>query len=96
MPNNTNDVYIFGNQESLGNWQPNKVKMNQISAYEMEISLNLTYPSEFKFTHENRESEAIITKLSREPNFILNEKPQQSLFYSILRLDRPNQLVFYF
>jgi len=60
VPNNTDEVFIVGNQKSLGDWLPDKIKLNKISEYEREISLNLTFPAEFKFTRGNWGSEAII------------------------------------
>ena len=83
VPNKTDDVYIVGNQENLGNWQPDKVKLNKISDYEREISLNLTFPAEFKFTRGKWDSEAVINQLSGQPNFILNNKPLQDEYYKI-------------
>ena len=83
VPNKTDDVYIVGNQENLGNWQPDKVKLNKISEYEREISLNLTFPAEFKFTRGNWDSEAVINQLSGQPNFILKNKPIQDEYYKI-------------
>ena len=50
VPNKTDEVYITGNQEALGNWTPDLVKMDKVSDYERTITLNLTYPAEFKFT----------------------------------------------
>jgi len=73
VPNSTDEVFIVGNQESLGDWQPNKVKLNKISEYEREISLTLNFPAEFKFTRGSWNSEAIITKLSGQANLVLNE-----------------------
>ena len=83
VPNKTDDVYIVGNQENLGNWQPDKVKLNKISEYEREISLSLTFPAEFKFTRGNWDSEAVINQLSGQPNFILKNKPIQDEYYKI-------------
>ena len=83
VPNKTDDVYIVGNQENLGNWQPDKVKLNKISDYEREISLNLTFPAEFKFTRGKWDSEAVINQLSGQPNFILKNKPIQDEYYKI-------------
>ncbi|MCF8714290.1 hypothetical protein JM658_05555 [Joostella atrarenae] len=83
VPNKTDEVFIVGNQESLGNWQPEKVKMNKTSDYEREISLNLTFPAEFKFTRGNWNSEAIIKKLYGQPNFILSERPNKAKSYKI-------------
>lgn len=83
VPNKTDRVFIVGNQESLGTWQPEKIEMNKISDFEREISLKLTFPAEFKFTRGNWQSEAIITKLTGQPNFVLNEKPLEQQYYSI-------------
>lgn len=83
VPNKSDEVYIVGNQENLGNWKPDKIKLNKTSEYEREISLNLFFPAEFKFTRGNWESEAIISKLSEQPNFILNEKPNETKYYKI-------------
>ena len=83
VPNKTDEVYIVGNQESLGNWEPNKIKLKKISEYEREISLDLSFPAEYKFTRGNWESEAIIDNLSGQPNFILNEKPKELQYYKI-------------
>jgi predicted alpha/beta superfamily hydrolase len=83
VPNKTDEVYIVGNQENLGNWQPDKVKLNKISKYEREISLNLTFPAEFKFTRGNWDSEAIVNQLSGQPNFVLKNKPLQDEYYKI-------------
>jgi predicted alpha/beta superfamily hydrolase len=83
VPNKTDEVYIVGNQDDLGNWTPDKVKLNKISEYEREISLNLTFPAEFKFTRGNWKSEAIINNISVQPNFILNTKPINVEYYKI-------------
>jgi predicted alpha/beta superfamily hydrolase len=83
VPNKTDEVYIVGNQDDLGNWQPDKVKLSKISEYEREISLNLTFPAEFKLTRGNWNSEAVINKISGQPNFILNTKPINVEYYKI-------------
>ena len=83
VPNKTDEVFIVGNQESLGNWKPDKVKMNKISDYERVISLNLTFPAEFKFTRGNWESEAIINKLFGQPNFTLSNRTNETKYYRI-------------
>ncbi len=83
VPNKSDEVYIVGNQKSLGDWQPDKVKMKRTSDNERFIELALTYPAEFKFTRGNWDSEAIITKLYGQPNFTLNEQPKEKLEYNI-------------
>jgi predicted alpha/beta superfamily hydrolase len=82
VPNKTDEVFIVGNQESLGNWQPNKVKMNEISEYEREISLPLTFPIEFKFTRGSWESEAKILNQQLGTNIMLSEA-ESELNYQI-------------
>lgn len=57
VPNKSNDVFIVGNGESLGNWKPDKVKLNRINDYEREISLTINFPAEFKFTRGSWETE---------------------------------------
>lgn len=44
------DVYITGNQEALGQWQPSAVKMAAISDTLRAIDLRLRLPACFKFT----------------------------------------------
>jgi mevalonate pyrophosphate decarboxylase len=56
--NKDDTIYITGNQENLGNWNPEKVKMEKISDFEREIKLKLKSPAQFKFTRGNWESEA--------------------------------------
>ena len=57
VPNKMDDVFIVGNGESLGNWKPDKVKLNRINDYEREISLNINFPADFKFTRGSWETE---------------------------------------
>lgn len=78
VPNKMDEVYIVGNQESLGNWEPNKIKMNKISQFEREISLNLSFPAEFKFTRGNWESEANVVDYENGTNIILTKKNNEN------------------
>jgi predicted alpha/beta superfamily hydrolase len=73
VPNKTDEVYIVGNQECLGNWEPNKIKLNKTSQYEREISLDLSFPAEFKFTRGNWESEANVVDYENGSNIILTK-----------------------
>ena len=52
------EVYITGNQKNLGDWNPDKIKMDITSDLEREISLKLKSPAQLKFTKGNWESEA--------------------------------------
>ena len=57
VPNKTDEVFIVGNQESLGNWKPDKVKLSRINDFEREITLNINFPADFKFTRGSWETE---------------------------------------
>ncbi len=52
------EAFITGNQESLGNWNVSKVKLNKISPLERELKLKVQFPLEFKITRGDWESEA--------------------------------------
>lgn len=83
VPNKTDEVYIVGNQANLGDWNPNKIKMTKTSDFEREISIEVTLPAEYKFTRGTWESEAIITDLYNQPNFVLIEKNNSDITYLI-------------
>lgn len=80
VPNETDEVYIVGNQECLGNWNPSKVRLQQISDFERQIEVPLTFPAEFKFTKGSWEKEGIIKSLSDNPNQVIHNKNSNNLF----------------
>lgn len=80
VPNKTDDVYITGNQEALGNWNPNQVKMEKISDYERSISVALNYPAEFKFTKGDWSTEGITKNLTDNPNLVLSTPNAKNIF----------------
>ena len=57
VQNKSDTIYITGNQKSLGDWNPDKIKMNKVSEFEREIVLKLQSPAQFKFTKGNWESQ---------------------------------------
>lgn len=59
VPNEDDVIFITGNQEALGDWSPNEIKMEKISSTERQIRLKLKSPVQFKFTRGNWETEAI-------------------------------------
>lgn len=61
VPNKEDTIYITGNQDNLGNWKPEKIKMEKISDFERQITLKLKSPAQFKFTRGNWDSEAEVT-----------------------------------
>jgi predicted alpha/beta superfamily hydrolase len=83
VPKKTDEVFIVGNQKNLGDWQPDKIKMKKTSDFEREISLNLTFPAEFKFTRGNWDSEAIVEDYQYGSNIILKNN-SFDLKYKIL------------
>ena len=80
VPTKTDEVYITGNQEALGNWNPKKIKMEKISDYERSITVELTYPAEFKFTQGDWNSEGIIKTLRNNPNQKLASSASKNIF----------------
>jgi predicted alpha/beta superfamily hydrolase len=72
VQNKTDTIYITGNQKSLGEWNPEKIKMNKISEFEREIVLKLKSPAQFKFTKGSWESELQVNgtynKVTIKPN----------------------------
>ena len=73
VPYTTDEVFIVGNQESLGNWQPHVIKLEKTGAYQREITLNLTFPAEFKFTRGTWDSEGYVVGITKEANIQLNQ-----------------------
>ncbi|MCR1027037.1 alpha/beta fold hydrolase [Cellulophaga baltica] len=74
VPNDTDDLFITGNQESLAKWNPKGVLLQKVSENIREIKLKLTNPTELKFTLGNWEKEAIIKGLSAIDGRIPNIK----------------------
>lgn len=56
--NKKETIYITGNQDNLGNWNPGKIKMEKTSDLEREIKLKLKSPAQIKFTRGNWDTEA--------------------------------------
>lgn len=79
-PNKTDEVFIVGNQPSLGDWNPSKVRMNKTSDFERELTVSVTFPAEFKFTRGNWESQGVFKSLANNPNIIIKDKNSQKTF----------------
>lgn len=80
VPNKTDAVFITGNQESLGNWQVDHVKMKKVSDYERAIEVELNFPAEFKFTRGNWESEGLTSNSLNSPNLRIEDKTSETNF----------------
>ncbi len=81
----TENVYIVGNQEFLGYWDPSKVKMTKINKGEYSISFKLEkYSSiEFKFTLGSWDREALDENSEVPENFELIAEKDTVLVYNI-------------
>lgn len=78
-PNKEDEVYIAGNQKSLGNWQPKAIKMNKLSSFKRTIQfIPDSLPIEFKFTRGSWNSEALIKFNSS--NLIINKNIKDTAF----------------
>ena len=67
VPNENDQIFITGNQESLGNWMPDKIKMNKTSPLEREITLKVQDPVQVKFTKGSWDSEAWMSFSDNSP-----------------------------
>ncbi|OYQ43517.1 alpha/beta hydrolase-fold protein [Flavobacterium aurantiibacter] len=58
------ELYITGNQNAVGNWNPAAIKMNRLSDKERSIKLKVQAPFIFKITQGSWESEATLDGIS--------------------------------
>ncbi len=84
VPNNEDDVYVTGNQISLGNWNPASIKMKRISGYEREVSVKIHSPSELKFTRGTWETEGEVKNNGGFNNVIINPEKQSTFEFEIV------------
>lgn len=80
--NKKDTIYITGNQDNLGNWNPRKIKMKLVSDVEREIKLKLKSPAQFKFTRGNWESEAEVNGTYR--NITIKPEKQSNCEFKIV------------
>lgn len=76
------EIYIVGNQEALGNWNPRKVKMNKIDDNTCAIDLELHLPAYFKFTRGSWDSQAIL-KNADPGNLMISHPDKASKSYML-------------
>jgi len=88
VPDNTNELYITGNQDALANWNPKELLMQKVSENLREIKLKVIYPAEFKFTTGNWEKEAIVKGIDETesglPNIII-DADKSNLFEYVIK-----------
>lgn len=82
VPNENDELFITGNQEALGNWIPEVLKMNKISAFQREIKLSLKDIAEFKFTRGSWDTDAWVKSANGFNNFNSVIRPKEGQTYS--------------
>ena len=82
VPNEDDELYITGNQESLANWNPGKLKMDRISPFEREITIKAQDPVMAKFTRGSWESEAWLAIEDWQTNFLYTIRPETGKTYT--------------
>jgi hypothetical protein len=71
VPENSGDVYITGNQSSIGNWNPNVIKLNKTGETTRQITFK-TYPDlKFKLTKETGKQKENRRNRRRERRFFV-------------------------
>lgn len=85
LPNDTTSVYITGNNDQLGNWNPSKIKLNKIN--DSTLSRSFTFVNgqdiEFKFTLGSWNSEALKYDQSPFANNLLTVKNDTIINFNI-------------
>ena len=84
--NLTDDIYITGNQNALGNWEAKGVKMTLNSDSVAFIDLRLHLPAQFKFTRGSWEREAIISNADTG-NHIIHDAEHATRIYRLWERD---------
>lgn len=83
VPENSGDVYITGNQSPIGNWSPDKIKLNKTSETTREITF-FTYPDlRFKFTKGNWDNQAKLIGIEEGQDVHLPIKENITLNYTV-------------
>ena len=78
------EIYISGNKDELGNWQPNVVQLERKDNFwEMTFQFDLNTSLEFKFTKGSWESQALNNDGEIPSNNIINVNQDTTLTYTI-------------
>lgn len=84
VPSKNDEVYVTGNQASLGDWNPALVKMKRKSDFEREIQVKVQAPSELKFTRGTWETEGLVKYTGGFNNIQINPKKQKEFKFEII------------
>lgn len=78
------EVYIAGNQLSLGNWNPGLIKMKNKSDFEREITIKIKMPLELKFTRGTWENQGLVKNMGGFENIRLNPQDKKVFKFEIV------------
>ncbi|OYU85232.1 MAG: esterase [Flavobacterium sp. BFFFF2] len=85
VPNKEDDAYITGNQNTLGNWDPAKIKLHKVSAFERQITLHVQFPLAFKITKGSWQSQATTNQQTDSlENIVINKKSDHAIKLTVL------------
>lgn len=84
VPNDTDDVYIVGNQAAFGNWDPSIVKFKSVAPKERILKVDVQYPLEFKLTKGSWDTEAFLLQSSNTlDNIIIQSVKNDTLILKV-------------
>jgi predicted alpha/beta superfamily hydrolase len=72
--NAKDEVFITGNQDVLGNWNPGLIKMKHVNDTVRAIDVDLRLPAQFKFTRGSWKSQAYLDNSYNGLNQMINNK----------------------
>ena len=84
VPEPDDEVFIAGDQEALGNWDPGTIKLDKVSDYERSTRIKLRMPVQFKFTKGNWATEARVKGQAGWDNLRLESEPAGDVYYEVL------------
>lgn len=74
VPDANDKIYITGNQQALGDWEPNMVQLEKVSDFERRITLSVELPAQLKFTRGSWDTEAIVKNQAKGYNIDIQPK----------------------
>ena len=60
VPDSVKTLYITGNQDCLGNWDPHALKMKKVNSTTFEVKIQAYSPAQFKFTSGSWDPEVVV------------------------------------
>ena len=84
VPDKDDNVYITGNQDVLGNWNPQAVKMERKSDFIRELTIKIHAPAEIKFTRGSWDTEGEVKLNGGLGNIYINPEKTTSFNFEIL------------